>query len=332
MRWIPPLTAAAALIAMGAPASASTAAQERATAVVLVNFTDSQLTDPGALAEKAKAVFFGQGSTSVSTYFAEASDDRVAFSGKTFGPWTLDMAATCDTSQMRTKVTELLSGKGDFAHVSIVFPNAKAKCGWGGLGTVGGGTTWLPAEYFSVAGTVHEIGHNLGLGHQASLACTAGTLTGCAEVGYRGKASVMGGGGPNVGLTAPELTALKWFPADTRREITGSGVYYLTPLHASREVPGRRIADIALGATGDRLVLEYRRKGLTLDKEVAEGVFAYLVKGGKYSRSFQVDASPETTTKGDTALKINTPLRAEGVYVNVTNITDTRARIAIRIG
>jgi hypothetical protein len=344
VRWLPPLAIGAAVLTASAcgshdaparPAAQNAAAkpQQHRTAVVLMNFTDSTLKNPAALAKNAAKVFFGPG-TSVKTYYSEASDRRVAFSGKVFGPWKFGAAAKCDTGLMRTKALEQLKAHkidpGAYQHVSIIFPNTKAKCGWGGLGTVPGPTTWLPAEYFGNAGTIHEIGHNLGLSHQASIACKPGTLTSCKEVGYRGKATVMGGGGPLVGLTAPELTALKWFTDAQRKVVTASSTRSLVPLHAKAATPGPRIVDVPL-ASGQRLVLEYRRKGNTLDKQVAEGVFAYLVKGGKYARAFQIDATPATTAKGDTALKPGKTLTSGKVTVKVVSTTTQRAKVVITI-
>lgn len=128
------------------------------------------------------------------TYYAEASDRRVSFaplSGRpaVLGPWTINMAAMCKTGPIETKTREQLAAHGisssDFDRLSIVFPNGKARCAFGGLGQQPGKVTWMSST-FSVSGLVHELGHNFGYHHLSAAKCDNGRLTNCGGAGYRG--------------------------------------------------------------------------------------------------------------------------------------------------
>ncbi|GIH81531.1 hypothetical protein [Planobispora longispora] len=327
--WIPPMAAALAVLSPAVLPSAAQAAQAapevRTTAVVLIDFQDKGHPDKAAATAKAKEVFFGSG-TSVATYFRKSSQDRVAFSGEVFGPWKLDMKAGCDTGRMRTEVDEQMKARGidraRFKHVSIIMPSGG--CGWAGLATVGGGTSWMPDGY-SAAGTIHEIGHNLGLSHEGTSACTEGTLSNCASAGYRGKSSVMGGGGPGVGLSAPALVKLKWHTAAERIVPTASGTYTLTPLYG----PGRRFLDIPLQDGTDRLVVEHRKRGHGPEVDVAEGVIVYLVPKGDYKKAIQIDATPATTAKGSTTLAAGKSIKDRGVTLTVLSESATGAKVSL---
>ncbi|GII01970.1 hypothetical protein [Planobispora takensis] len=327
--WIPPVIVALAAVSpavLPAPAQAAQAAPEvRDAAVVLVDFQDKGHPDKAAATAKAKEIFFGSG-TSVATYFEKASQGRVTFSGQVFGPWKLAMPAGCDTALMRTKVEEQMKARGvdraAFEHVSIIMPSGG--CGWAGLATVGGATSWMPDGY-SAAGTIHEIGHNLGLGHEGTSACTEGTLSDCASAGYRGKSSVMGGGGPGVGLSAPALVKLKWHTGAERIVPTASGTHTLAPLYAS----GRRFLDLPLQGGTDRLVAEYRKRGHGPDADVAEGVIVYLVPKGDYHKAIQIDTTPATTAKGSTPLAVGRSVKGRGVTLTVLSQSAAGARVSL---
>ncbi|RJL24459.1 hypothetical protein [Bailinhaonella thermotolerans] len=351
-RRIPSLVAAlaalpVAVLPVAAPASAAHAApdrpvqaaparpaaaapEERPVIAVLVGFTDKRFADPAAERAKARDAFFGSGS-SVATYFKTVSGGRVTFPsarGRVVGPWNLDMPASCDHKRMASLVEARMKAQGldpaRYRHVSILFP--AGGCGWAGLATVNGRTSWMPKGY-STAGLIHEIGHNLGLGHEATRACPTGKLTGCADAGYRGKTSVMGGGGPHVGLSAPALVRLGWHTAAERVVPTRTGTHEITPLYGA----GRRFLDIAIPGSADRLVVEYRRRGQAPDVDVAQGVIAYLVPGGKYEKALQIDPTPETTEKGSTALPWGGAFRDRGITVKVLGWDAKGARVWVKL-
>ncbi|NRQ39795.1 hypothetical protein HII36_49405 [Nonomuraea sp. NN258] len=318
-----------ALPATATAAAAGTAPVPRPTAVVLVDFTDKRHPDKAAAVAKAQSVFFGSG-LSVATYFAASSGGRTTLApapGKAgvFGPWLLDMPAGCDTGKIRTLGEAKMKANGldpkAFKHVSFIMPSGG--CGWAGLASVGGPTSWMPDGY-SVAGTVHEIGHNFGLSHEPTQACPAGTLSNCADAGYRGKSSVMGGGGPQVGLSAPALVKLGWHTAAERVVPQSSGTYTLTPLYGQN----RRFLDIPL-SNGDRLVAECRRRGFGPDVDVAEGVILYLVRSGAYQKAIQVDTTPETTEKGSTPLGVGKTIKDLGITLKLVSQTAAAAQVQL---
>lgn len=73
-----------------------------------------------------------------------------------------------------------------------VIPNAKAKCGWGGLGEVPGKRSWYPLEHLGPSTLAHELGHTLGFGHQGRDICPPGVVTGCQKGDGHSKRTPMG--------------------------------------------------------------------------------------------------------------------------------------------
>lgn len=167
------------------------------TAVVLVNFAAPNNTTPVSPGAIKSTVFTGADSTS--QFFQEQSDGAVSLTGiadptgDVFGWWTLDMPKpSCGDAdvvdQMYEIATRALAYDGTvgvnldaYDHVSFYFPY-NANCHWAGLGEVGKvpGRTW---SYSWINGLdyswlfAHEIGHNMGVHHAASLDCGASTIT-----------------------------------------------------------------------------------------------------------------------------------------------------------
>lgn len=120
---------------------------------------------------------------------------------------------------------------------------------WGGLGAVGGRGVWLQGSGLGVV--VHELGHNLGLGHAnfwntvrpeppedtQNLPFDADSLVGIDsvigpgdDVEYGDPFDVMGGGGgPEAHFTALHKILLGWIPSGGVAEVTGSGLYRILP-------------------------------------------------------------------------------------------------------
>ncbi len=336
-RWRAAALAALVLAGLTAvPATADAAPAQAVTkrlAVVLVDFTDSRIDASAAYRAKVRDMYFGDGQSSA-RYFREASDGALTFAPlpgrpEVLGPWTIDMAAACDSGRMNTKTREMLAARGvtGYDSLAIWFPNRLAKCGWGGLGQQPGSVTWMP-DGGSASGVAHELGHNLGLRHLSSVTCAAGTLSNCADAGYRGS-SVMGGGGYASGLSAPELLHLGWVPPAQLRTAPAPGTYTLVPLHAPASVAGARVLELPRGTGGDRITVAYRKNGNTIDTGVGEGVQLHLTKRGAFHTSQLVDPSPATGGKDDTGLKPGSRVTDGGVTVETVSVTATGATVRV---
>lgn len=298
---IPAAVAAALTAAAAAPAPAADSADEpeRRVQVAMVNFTDSRIPDAGKLETSLKDNYFGT-TGSLTSYYNEVTGGATTFKAAdgdgVSGPVDIDLAATgCDTGKINDLTRKALAAQGvpedSYDRLSLVFPSEKAGCDWLALGTVGGGTTWMPIGAdgkMSMTALVHEFGHNFGYSHHTRLRCPEGDLgAGCKEDGTSHK-TPMGGGGWEAGLAAPELLHNKWLTGGEVAKVGKSGTYTLRPLYGKGD--GVRALDIPLGE--DRLVVELRHESGTLDGEI-QGVHAHRVPEGKYAGSGLVDPTPD---------------------------------------
>ncbi|MBC6446176.1 hypothetical protein [Actinokineospora xionganensis] len=320
-----PLAFALALVAavLGSVGPAAAEPTARRVAVVLVEFDDSALTDVPGLKRKARDLIFDAPGSAARYYAAQSHGQRTMTlaGGEVHGPVTLDGAATCDTKAMVAKAESVLA---DVPHddLAVVFPNAKADCGWGGLGEMPGKRTWFPAEHLNQAAVLHEFGHNLGFNHQVRDICESGTVTGCRKDGHSGR-TPMGGGGAEVGLSAPELVSMKWLAAGRRVAPRATTSVRLVALHAPESAGGTRAVDVPLG--GDRLVVEYRAPG-GVDRSVPRGVNVYRVPGGKYQAAHLIDGGSEKS------VPVGRTLVAADISVTVLAADATSAEVRIAVG
>lgn len=334
-------------LTMALPPTAAADETARSVQVVMVNFTDSTFTDPAQSRSDLGESYFGE-TGSLTSYYNEVTKGAATFEpgageGGVYGPVDIPMAAGCDTSKIYNETLKELEQQGlgwdDFAHLSLVFPGDKAGCGFGGLGSVNGGITWLPvwADGGGVDQTVlaHEFGHNFGYPHQVRISCPGTDLADCEESsGGNSRKTPMGGGTVSVGLTAPELLHSGWLSEQEAVKVTKSATYTLNSLHGTQDEI--RALDIPIGE--DRLVLEYRHASGALDERL-QGVHAYRIPGGGYAGARMIDMTPDADHSFDAgepdadALAAGVTLtdRAHRVEVTVVKAEGSSATVAVSL-
>lgn len=311
-----------------ATAHADDATVEKKILPVMVEFSDSAFQHPDEVKASTPDTYFGTKADSVASFFAEMSRGRFAYvpavKEQMAGPVTLPLAAAgCNQGKINTLTQEALAKQGlvrgeDYDSLSMVFPAQKTGCAWAGLATVPGPYSWInlygTASGLGVVG--HELGHNQGFGHQGRAMCTDGDLVNCKTDGTSAK-SIMGGGGPAAGFSAPELIRAGWLSGGEAVKVAKSGTYTLRSLHG--EGSGTRALDIPMGE--DRLVVEYRHAAGTVDGRI-EGVHAYRVPKDAYGSSSLIDVTKENATAGNSA-----PADADAV----TTLTDKASKVSLRV-
>ena len=143
-------------------------------AVLLFNFADDRTTP--WLPSEVEDRFFNA-SNSVNTFFKEQSWDQVSLSGAVYGWYQLNInGAGCNedayASAAEAAATNAGVPLGSYDSIAYVFPD-QYDCNWAGLAELPGNQLWLNGD-ITVRVASHELGHNMGVHHAASLRCTSG--------------------------------------------------------------------------------------------------------------------------------------------------------------
>src|SRR4051794_13562634 len=161
----------------GAPIHAATALGSHSIAVVLLNFnTDTR--QPWTPAQVNQRIFTAPDSTAA--FYNEESYGDITLTGDVYGWYTIaGPTSGCDVDAWASQARDAAAAGGvdlsTYDHVMFVFPYQSSCGGWAGLGELPGSQTWLNGD-ISVRVAAHELGHNMGLHHASSYACTnAGT-------------------------------------------------------------------------------------------------------------------------------------------------------------
>jgi hypothetical protein len=146
-------------------------------AVLLINFTN-QPSETFAKDDVERLYFSGE--RSVAAYYDEVSEGQMQVTGQVFGYFKAGArSGKCENktwaSRARTAATRAGIDLSQFTNVVYIFPFQRA-CKWNGYADHTKGSpisrnTWVNG-LLSLYVAAHELGHNRGLGHAASMTCT----------------------------------------------------------------------------------------------------------------------------------------------------------------
>ena len=204
--------------------------------------------------------------TDVKSYYNEVSYGQQLISGITadngsggFLLATVAKPATCDINAIAAAARNAATARGynlaAYPGVLYVFNNVSG-CGWSGLAYVS-----TPIAYANNTTNLlviaHELGHNFGLAHAASLDCGVNVIGGvCTSSEYGDPFDVMGNNRA-MHFNSAQKAELNWLPAGSvLTHSSGTTTYTLSPL----ETPGGAHYAVKVPASGNRTYwIEYRQ-------------------------------------------------------------------------
>jgi hypothetical protein len=168
-------------------------------------------------------------------WYSETSYGALSISATSTPVLTIPDPGACNASAVQTNAINAAQAAGytpsSYTNRMIIVPNQY--CTWGGLGQVGGPTSWIRGDQWSLRIPVHELGHNLGLWHSNALLCTDSQTLACTEHEYYHPYDAMGLAWEGVGhFGAPQKAALGWI-AERSRDVTASGPVTLDPIESA---------------------------------------------------------------------------------------------------
>ena len=221
---------------------------------------------PGVTPEQTQAVMFGA-TGSLDAYYREQSSDRVQFAGDVAGPFTLagqdGSGCPADAWEAPARAAALAAGDDPAGYDEFIYVFFGLQgCGFAGRAWVGAPGTQLNGT-IDLRVVAHEVGHNLGAWHAATLSCTAAGVavpisTSCAQQSeYGDPFDVMGSALRQ--LNAPHHVETGLWPGDAVADASHTGGYRIVPLESASGVRSLRIKRFQTGSGAGSYYVELRR-------------------------------------------------------------------------
>ena len=227
-----------------------------------------------------------------------------------------------------------------YQHVVYAFPYVM-DCGWAGLAEMPGSHVWINGS-FVLRTLGHELSHNLGVHHAASLSCINGAVrvslgTNCSYSEYGDPFDIMGSSSRHT--SAWHKGQIGWLDPLSQQTVTASGTYTITPQEWNSG--GVRSLRIRRGATSNYLYLEYRRPfgsafdNFSVSDPVVNGVTIRQAPDyGVINLSYLIDANPATSSFLDAPLANGQTFTdsANSISVKTVAVSATGATVEVTIG
>ena len=350
------MLALALIVALSAPAAArggeaasqgvTLASQvEMRVAVLLVNFAH-QPSEPWTK-EAVRDLYFGP-TDSVAAYYDELSEGQLAVTGSVFGYLRIRADTSgCFIRDWGEAARRAARSQGvalsTFTNIVYVFPYQRS-CWWNGFAGDGGSApegrdNWING-LLSLFVAVHELGHNMGVGHASSLTCTSGGIrvqisSNCSTYEYGDPYDVMGYGGSRL-MHAWHRWELGLLADSEVLTVTGTGTYHLSPVEFAAKGP--RMLRIRR-PNGSYYFLEIRQPFGTFDDfarngHAVRGVSIRTASGLEEANTKLIDTAPATCTFNDAPLPVGRTFSDAINKISVTTIAVDAdgADVEIRFG
>jgi hypothetical protein len=231
--------------------------------VVLLKFSDTA-GDPMPVASVQDVMKGATGS--VAGFFSEASYGQHLINVTVPSAWlrsaTTPTPTTCNYTAIASAGDAAATAAGynlsAYEFKVYVFPRVSA-CGWSGLAYVGSPKkAWINGPGSVMTKVIgHEMGHNFGLLHAASVDCGARSIGGTCAVSEYGDPFNTMGNATSMHYDAAQKSLLGWIaPGTVRTHTSGTATYVLNPL----ETGGGSIYAVKIPAAAKRTYwLEYRQ-------------------------------------------------------------------------
>jgi hypothetical protein len=344
----------------GAPLASGT---PRTVAIVVITFSTSvapTYTD-GALQD-----VLVNSPSSVSNYFDEQSYGAVSFrgivnpAGDVFHATISSNGSGCGLNMWQTWGSQAAAAVGSstldqYDHVIYVF-NSQHTCGWAGLAYMPGSEVYID-NAFTLPVVAHELGHNLGVHHAASLRCTGGgqnvafssAAYACTPSEYGDPYDIMGSSATNQQNAFHKLQS-GWLTAPRVQTITASGDYTVAPLESSSGVVLLLVPHVTTGAIaptnpstllGDTFALDFRQPNGIFDNyapgsAAVSGVQIRLVQtpGGAANQTQLIDTTPLTSTFADAALTQGSTFTdaTDSITITTADVNPLGATVHVTVG
>jgi M6 family metalloprotease-like protein len=328
--------------------------QTRKLAVVLFNFSNDT-SQPITAAYAKERLFTAE--TSADEFLREASYGQVKLvgsadvTGDVFGWYTIaDQDDDCDTAKWRQLATTAATNAGKnltgYAHVMFVFPGG-AQCDWAGLGSIGGTWTLVKANSMGNRVPAHEIGHNLGLSHGSSYACTNATgghvtlSDTCTTSEYGDSFDTMGGIYRH--FSAYQKARLGWLATSQIRTLNTAGTYTVDVAPLGMTTTATQVLRVYRANKQDYYYVEFRQPTPVFDNwpDTHAAVNGLMIRIATDTTTRVapklLDMSPSTTTGtsfSDPTLPVGATYTdtASGISIQLVSRTTAGARVKVVIG
>jgi len=330
---------------------ATKAAAANGVLVIMANFNNTAA--PAFTTAQAQQVMTSN-SDSVANFFRETSYGQQLMNVTVTPVWlTMNLAkpATCGSADWRgistaadaaAKAYSAIYDPASYNFVVYVFPPLSA-CGWSGLAYIGNPhRSWINGTgAFKTTTIAHEMGHNYGLLHAASLRCATSIGGTCTSSEYGDPFGAMGNQRA-MHYNAMQKAKLAWIPSTSvKTHTTGSATYTLSPL----EVGGATTYAVKISAASNRTYWLEFRQPIGFDSPLA----SFPNSGAQIRVSYPfetlcagcnsnsddtelLDMTPSTTPFTDSTLPVGQTFSDTTYGINVTVLAATASALTVQVG